>query len=222
MFGDEGDYPIVELAGPLLENYREFAMRSSENYCPADGRVMDFMREYLSDVCDPREAFPSIPHKTFVLDRFGTARMLSLPPDCDRHESPFVSSYRVRQGVLNNPRSDRRTTAGVFHVAEGGLPVPADKKSVPKAVFKNLWARAFDAPDELLELPFTSTRSARAGRGFPSTCARPCARRFRTAREKKLWRYAFSPRGRSYAISISSRAFSATRAIRSCGKTTRL
>lgn len=103
VFGDEGDYPIVELAGPLLENYREFAMRSSENYCPADGRVMDFMREYLSDVCDPREAFPSIPHKTFVLDRFGTARMLSLPPDCDRHESPFVSSYRVRPGRFEQP-----------------------------------------------------------------------------------------------------------------------
>ena len=172
VFGDEDDYPIVELAKPLLENYREFSMRSSENYCPADGRIMDFMREYLSDVCDPREAFPSIPHKTFVLDRFGTARMLSLPPDCDRHESPFVSSYRVRQGVLNNPRSDRRTTAGVFHVAEGGLPVPADKKSVPKAVFKNLWARAFDAPDELLELPFTSTQK-RKGKAWVSLYLRP-------------------------------------------------
>ena len=29
---------------------------------------------------------------------------------------------RLPQGVLHNPRSDRRTTQGVFHVAEGGLP----------------------------------------------------------------------------------------------------
>lgn len=162
VFGKEDDYPIVELAKPLLENYREFSKLSTEYYCPPDSRIMNYLENYLSDVCDPREPFPSLPHKTFVLDRFGTARTLSLPPDSDKHENPLVSSYRVRQGILNNPRSDRRTTAGVFHVAEGGLPVPADKKSVPKRVFKNLWARAFSAPDEMLELPFTSTQERKA------------------------------------------------------------
>lgn len=162
VFGKEDDYPIVELAKPLLENYREFSKLSAEYYCPPDSRIMNYLENYLSDVCDPREPFPSLPHKTFILDRFGTARTLSLPPDSDKHENPLVSSYRVRQGILNNPRSDRRTTAGVFHVAEGGLPVPADKKSVPKRVFKNLWARAFSAPDEMLELPFTSTQERKA------------------------------------------------------------
>lgn len=162
VFGKEDDYPIVELAKPLLENYREFSKLSAEYYCPPDSRIMNYLENYLSDVCDPREPFPSLPHETFVLDRFGTARTLSLPPDSDKHENPLVSSYRVRQGILNNPRSDRRTTAGVFHVAEGGLPVPADKKSVPKRVFKNLWARAFSAPDEMLELPFTSTQERKA------------------------------------------------------------
>lgn len=162
VFGKEDDYPIVELAKPLLENYREFSKLSAEYYCPPDSRIMNYLENYLSDVCDPREPFPSLPHKTFVLDRFGTARTLSLSPDSDKHENPLVSSYRVRQGILNNPRSDRRTTAGVFHVAEGGLPVPADKKSVPKRVFKNLWARAFSAPDEMLELPFTSTQERKA------------------------------------------------------------
>lgn len=162
VFGKEDDYPIVELSKPLLENYREFSKLSAEYYCPPDSRIMNYLENYLSDVCDPHEPFPSLPHKTFVLDRFGTARTLSLPPDSDKHENPLVSSYRVRQGILNNPRSDRRTTAGVFHVAEGGLPVPADKKSVPKRVFKNLWARAFSAPDEMLELPFTSTQERKA------------------------------------------------------------
>ena len=162
VFGKEDDYPIVELAKPLLENYREFSKLSAEYYCPPDSRIMNYLENYLSDVCDPHEPFPSLPHKTFVLDRFGTARTLSLHPDSDKHENPLVSSYRVRQGILNNPRSDRRTTAGVFHVAEGGLPVPADKKSVPKRVFKNLWARAFSAPDEMLELPFTSTQERKA------------------------------------------------------------
>ena len=54
------------------------------------------------------------------------ARVLSLPVDRDEFLSDIVSSYRVKQGVLHNPRSDRRTTQGIFHVAEGGLPVPAD------------------------------------------------------------------------------------------------
>ena len=162
VFGCENDYPIVELAKPLLENYREFSTHSTKNFCPADSRIMDFLKTYLADTLGERESVPELPHKTFVLDRFGTARMLSLPPDCDSHKSALVSSYRVRQGILNNPYNDRRTTAGVFHVAEGGLPVPADKKAVPKAVFKNLWAHVFDAPEEMLELPFTSTQKQKA------------------------------------------------------------
>jgi hypothetical protein len=38
----------------------------------------------------------------------------------DEYFNDQVSSYRLRQGVLHNPKSDRRTTKGVFHVAEGG------------------------------------------------------------------------------------------------------
>ena len=37
--------------------------------------------------------------------------------------------------MLHNPANDRRTTAGVFHVAEGGLPIPDDKIAVPKVAF---------------------------------------------------------------------------------------
>ena len=40
-------------------------------------------------------------------------------------------SVCLPQGVLHNPKNDKRTTAGVFHVTEGGLPVSHDKKAVP-------------------------------------------------------------------------------------------
>ena len=123
VFGNENEYPVLEMAMPLLENYRDFVKRYSFMYCPADQRIMNFMQEYLDDVLEDRETLPSLPHKTFVLDRFGTARMLSLPPDKDTQSNNLVHSYRVRQGILNNPKSDRRTTAGVFHVAEGEEPV---------------------------------------------------------------------------------------------------
>ena len=74
----------------------------------------------------------------------------------DSFSSPYLDSYRLPQGVLHNPRSDRRTTQGLFHIAEGGLPVPADKAAVPKQAFAALWAAALRPPEDLLTLPFTA------------------------------------------------------------------
>src|SRR6202021_1870045 len=50
---------------------------------------------------------------------------------------------------------------GTFHVAEGGMAVPGDKRAVPKAVFAELFRHAVNPPDDLLVLPFT------AGEGKP-------------------------------------------------------
>ena len=84
--------------------------------------------------------------------------MLSLPVDRDDFVSDIINSYRVKQGVLHNPKSDRRTTQGIFHVAEGGLPIPDDKLAVPKAVFAKMLALALNPPRELMRLPFTATQ----------------------------------------------------------------
>ena len=97
-----------------------------------------------------------------MLDQSGLARALSLPPDKDEFLSDIVSSYRVRQGVLHNPKSDRRTTQGIFHIVEGGLPIPDDKIGIPKAVFARLLKRALNPPESLMRLPFTSTQSEQA------------------------------------------------------------
>lgn len=120
---------------------------------PVDRRINNFLHDYLSDMAVPRE----LPRSSFVLDQYGLARMLSLPPDRDEVASPMLRSYRLRNGILHNPKSDRRTTAGIFHVTEGGLPIPDDKKGVPKAVFGELLARALQPPVELMRLPFTSS-----------------------------------------------------------------
>ena len=162
IFGDAGNYKVLELAEPLVENYREFVKARAGTLCPADGRIMRFLHEYFEDVAETREEIPSLP-VAFELDRYGVARVLSLPPDVDSYHNEYVHSYRVKQGVLHNPKSDRRTTEGVFHIAEGGLPIPDDKKAVPKHVFKNLYSAAVkDAPDSLMALPFTSTQAERA------------------------------------------------------------
>ena len=147
---------------PLVDHFlavsREKDRALSRHLAPVDQRIQNFLYLNLETGGD----VPGIPATTLVLDRPDLARVLSLPPDADRHQSDILSSHRVRQGVLHNPRSDRRTTKGIFHVADLGMPVPDDKKAVPPEVFGRLLARALNPPPELLRLPFTATAAAPA------------------------------------------------------------
>jgi hypothetical protein len=158
---------LENLASALLAHQRE-AERLLANYlCPADQRIQTFLYDYLQDV-----PVAKLPMRTFVLDRAGLARVLSLPPDRDEFVSDIVRSYRVKQGVLHNPKSDRRTTQGIFHIAEGGLPVPEDKVRVPKNVFGKMLGLALTPPRELLRLPLLSNQAAQA-ECFVSLLLRP-------------------------------------------------
>jgi phosphoenolpyruvate carboxykinase (diphosphate) len=145
---------FLELAGPLLRNYHAKDQLLGAHLCPADRRIQAFLDDVLADVCPA--GVPQLPPRTFVLDRTGLARVMSLPPREDRFSAPYLESYRVAQGVLHNPRSDRRTTQGIFHVVDRGLPVPADKIAVPPQTFAGLLARAFEPSPEVLRLPFTA------------------------------------------------------------------
>jgi phosphoenolpyruvate carboxykinase (diphosphate) len=148
------DAHFLEVAGPLLRNYNQKDRMLGDLLCPADTRIQNFLDEYLKEAC-PGGA-PRLPAHTFVLDRPGLARVMSLPPSQDRFTSDCLSSYRVAQGVLHNPKADRRTTQGIFHVVEGGLPVPADKLEAPKQTFAKFLAAALRPPDGLAILPFTA------------------------------------------------------------------
>ena len=130
------DPEFLDIAGPLLRNYYQKDQLLGDRLCPADARIQAFLDAYLSEVCPGGAA--RLPASTFVLDRAGLARVMSLPPGTDTFSSPYLNSYRVPQGVLHNPKSDRRTTQGIFHIVEGGLPVPADKIAVPKQAFAAL------------------------------------------------------------------------------------
>lgn len=146
------DPEFLEIAAPLLRNFHQKDQLLAGRLCPVDARIQAFLDAYLEG-----EA-PRMPSQTFVLDRPGLARMMSLPADSDEFVSPLVKSYRVAQGVLHNPVKDRRTTEGVFHIAGKGFPVPADKREVPAAVFGRLLAAAFQAPAELMTLPYTASQ----------------------------------------------------------------
>ncbi len=139
----------------MVRNFRQ-KNRLLDNYLPpADQRIQSYLEDYLGDL-DDSESVPRLPGNTFVLDQYGLARELSLPPEADEFHTDIVHSYRIKQGVLHNPKHDRRTTKGVFHVAQGGLPVPPDKKQVPKVAFARLLKAALNPPDELAAFPFTA------------------------------------------------------------------
>jgi hypothetical protein len=142
-----------DIFSALVAQYREKERLLASHLCPVDQRIQTFLYDYLQDV-----PVAKLPLRTFTLDRAGMARTLSLPVDRNDFASDYISSYRIKQGVLHNPRSDRRTTAGIFHVAEGGLPVPEDKIGVPKAVFGRLLSLALNPPSNLMCLPFTATQ----------------------------------------------------------------
>ena len=170
IFGDEEDYPFLQMGSSLLQSVAEKNRLLREHLSPVDQRIQDYLVRLFKDLDAPDRIW--VPTNILTLERHGMARALSLPPDSDSFKSNIVSSFRVKQGVLNNPASDRRTTKGVFHIAEGGLPIPADKKAVPLPTFAKLLERALNPPDDLLELPFTSTQEDKA-RLFVSLMLRP-------------------------------------------------
>lgn len=171
--GSEGDYPFLDLGRSLIAKFQEQSRLLAEHLCPADAAINSFLRDYLGVIADDEFGNGNlVPRDALVLERHGIGRMLSLPANEDRFESSILSSYRVDQGVCHNPLHDRRTTKGVFHVTEGGLPIPADKKSVPKRVFARLLAHALNPPKDLMKLPFTAN-SEEPAHVFVSLLLRP-------------------------------------------------
>ena len=170
VFGQESDYPFLQMGDSLLQSVAEKNRLLRGHLCPVDQRIQDYLARIFSGLDIEERIW--VPTSSLILERHGMARALSLPPDADSFESNIVSSFRVKQGVLNNPASDRRTTQGVFHIAENGLPIPTDKKAVPLKVFAGLLEKALEPPDDILELPFTSTQEDKA-RLFVSLMLRP-------------------------------------------------
>jgi len=158
---------LGDIVSSLIAQYREKERLLANHLCAADQRIQTFLYDYLQDV-----PVTKLPLRTLTLDRPGMAQVLSLPVDRDEFASSILNSYRVKQGVLHNPKSDRRTTQGIFHVAEGGLPIPDDKIGVPKAVFGKMLSLAFNPPREIMRLPFTATQ-AQPAECFVSLLLRP-------------------------------------------------
>jgi hypothetical protein len=160
----------VELPEGLLANLEEKNRLLTQLKAPIDQRIEAFLQQHFAD-CE-QVALLKLPTTTLVLDHHGLARQLSLPDGGNRFENEMLTSVRVDNGVLHNPRADRRTTKGTFHVTDGGLPIAGDKRVVPKHVFANLFIKALQQPEGIMELPFTRGNGTPA-RTFVSLLIRP-------------------------------------------------
>src|SRR4030066_1098662 len=187
--GQESD-GFMGVAHALLMASRPKNWLLSGYLCPPDRRIQDFLERYLAGV----DEMPHLPGQSFILDHQGLARELSLAADADVFRSEIVSSYRVRQGVLHNPASDRRTTQGLFHISEGGLPIPGDKKAVPREGVARVLKHAFNPPAGLLTLPYAVNQPEPA-RMFVSLLMRPviCPAILGVAPEKSMEIRFFAP-----------------------------
>lgn len=154
----------------ILNSLREKNRLLTEHRAPVDSRIEAFLQEYFRD--QVAETPLRLPSRSLTLDRHGMARELSLPVNGHSFKNELLSSYRCLNGVLNNPRADRRTTAGTFHIAEGGLSIPRDKRAVPKDVFVNLFRAAMQPPEQLMMLPYTS-QSTHPEQSWVSLLLRP-------------------------------------------------
>jgi len=170
IYTDGATSKLLDIAKPLLKNYQVKAQMLTQSHSPISDRVESFVDRYLNDV--PGNIDIKFPSQPFNLDHHGLARMLSIPPNADIYETDIIKSYRTAQGILHNPKNDRRTTKGVFHIAEGGLPIPDDKKAVPKVAFAKLLQAALNPPKELMQVPFTANQEQQAEM-FVSLMLRP-------------------------------------------------
>lgn len=168
---DMTEQEFIDLAESLLSNYRErMRLLSNDVINPTDKRIQNFINNYLNEI--EFEKNLRIPFDSFVLDKPGIGREISLPPDKNEYITSHNHSYRIRQGILHNPVNDRRTTKGSFHIVKGGLPIPPDKKAVPKITFAHLLHEALNPPEEFKILPFTASQEKKA-KVFVSLMLRP-------------------------------------------------
>lgn len=189
----KGEKPILTIAREFLANYNQRGAFYGYPLSPIDTRIQNFIDSYFQH--DKEHFNLQLPRQTFVLDSYGLARSISLPKNEMEYHSEYVSSYRIEQGILHNPKNDRRTTKGVFHISEGGLPIPYDKKAVPQATAAFLLEKALHPDDTVAQLPYAAGKMQLKVPIFVSLLLRPtvCPEVPGVREEKNMEIHCFAP-----------------------------
>src|ERR1019366_839475 len=108
---------FLQIAGPLLRNYYQKDRQLGNWLCASDSRIQDFLDAYLSDVCPQGAA--RLPGNTFVLDREGMARVLSLPVTSDSFSSPVRGFVPAAAGCAAQSAKRQADDAGAVSHRRG-------------------------------------------------------------------------------------------------------
>jgi hypothetical protein len=184
--------------------------------CPADRRIQAFLDDYLKDVCPKaRRRFPATPSAG---PAEGLARVMSLPLSGDTFHRPICV---LPSAAGNSAQSEERPPhhAGNFSHRRRRIAGSGRQIAVPKKTFAALLAAALNPPADLLALPFTAISRSRCAVSSAAAAAAGLPGHGRDPGQR-AWRSASSRPAAWSAISISWKAFSATRAIRIFRKTT--
>ena len=98
------DSDDMGVASKIINNVLARKRFSKTELSPVDTRIQNYIDSLIGD----DKVF--LPSTTYSLDVYGMARELSLPPEAKEYKTPYVNSVRIKQGVLHNPKNDRRTT----------------------------------------------------------------------------------------------------------------
>lgn len=153
---------ISDIAADLITSLRAQTELAADQLPPVDQRIQDildrtFPASMLPPECTQRIRLPS-QAKTLQIDRANVAFELATPYNSNVYlASVGDKNTKIPQGLICNPKSDKRSTVGTFHVVEGGAKISWDKMAVPQHVFAYMLAQAFNPPDHIMQLPFTST-----------------------------------------------------------------
>lgn len=155
---DDPPPKVLHITKDLFRVYHEQSRLLESHLPPIDRRIQTFLDSIL-----PENERVQVPTHSFCVDRYGMSRLMSFPRGENEYHSSEIDSYYLSNGgVLHNPINDKRTTKGVFHVADYGLPVPADKIPVPLVTFARLLKEAFNPPSDMNTVPYTSNWKAPA------------------------------------------------------------
>jgi len=168
-FDEAGPDGFLHLAKSLIINYRERERQFKNYLCPADQRIQNFIRNYFKGVDAPEITIPSF---TFTLIFTESQESFRFP----KREMSMHLNILLRTASSREYCTIREATGvllkGVFHIAEGGMPIPDDKKAVPLKTAALLLRKATTIEGDLFNLPFTEDCTKKA-QIFVSLLLRP-------------------------------------------------
>lgn len=90
----DDDPAMMGLVEGMVQNFQQKNRLLDQYLPPADQRIQAYLDDVLGDLADI-EQVPRLPGNTIVLDRYGLARELSLPPQQHEFHTDIVHSYRI-------------------------------------------------------------------------------------------------------------------------------